>query len=118
MATVAALFGSQLEADKAVSALATRFEDINTRVFENVGGDPAEPDVGYVAGLESSRITAATNPSPGDWFSDLDDEALADFFFEGVRHGGVLVVAETDEARMDDVQALFEEHGGRTSAES
>ncbi|MDX1662504.1 MAG: hypothetical protein R3272_01845 [Candidatus Promineifilaceae bacterium] len=118
MATVAALFDSQLEADRAMSALAAAgYEDIDMRVFEDAAGAPAEPEGGFVMSGATGRLQAYLDPNSGRWFEELDDEAVADFFLNGVQHGGVLVITRPDADDVDAVGAILREHGGRTAEE-
>lgn len=117
MATVASLFGSQAEATEALDALAdTEFADVDTRVFEEVGPNPAEPDVGAIPHLASSRLSGALDPGVGEWFADLDDET-AEFFTQQVRSGGVLLMARVEDERADALESFLQEHGGRTADE-
>lgn len=115
MATVASLFGSQAEATEALDELAeTEFADVETRVFEEVGPNPTEPDVGAIPHLGSGRLSGALDPGVGEWFSDLDDKE-AEFFTQRVRSGGVLVMAKVEDERAGALETFLREHGGRTT---
>jgi hypothetical protein len=117
MATVASLFGSQAKATEALDALAdSEFADVDTRVFENVGPNPAEPDVGAVPHLASSRLSAVLDPRTGEWFEDLDDNE-ADFFIQQVRSGGVLLLAKVEARRAGALESFLHEQGGQTAEE-
>lgn len=120
MKTVASLFETQAEASEAIDALAgTGLEDVEYRVYERnveaegtqvraIGLPSAEPNIG---GSGAVGIF-------GDPGSDLGDEGLADFFRDAVETGrAVLVVAEVEEDRADELERFFRDHGGRTSKE-
>ncbi|MFW6096650.1 MAG: hypothetical protein ACOC9Z_01170 [Chloroflexota bacterium] len=120
MKTVASLFETQAEASEAIDALAgTGFEDIDYRVYERnveaegtqvraIGLPSTEPNIG---GSGAVGIFGG----PGD---DLGDEGLADFFRNAVESGeAVLIVAEVEDDRADDLERFFRDQGGRTSEE-
>ena len=117
MATVASLFGSQAEATAAMDALAkSEFSDVETRIFEEAGPNPAEPDVGAVPHMGSARLSAVLDPGVGEWFDDLGDET-AEFFIQRVRSGGTLLMARVEEERAAALEAFLQEQGGRTAEE-
>lgn len=118
MKTVASLFETQAEATEAIDALdGSGFEDIDYRVYERnveaegtqvraIGLPSAEPNIG---GSGAVGIFGGV----GD---DLGDEGLADFFRDAVETGqAVLVVAEVEDERADELERFFREQGGRTS---
>jgi len=115
MATVASLFGSQAEATRAIDALAgSEFADVETRVIEEVGANPAEPDVGAIPHLGSSRLSGVLDPGLGDWFGDLDDKT-AEFLAQRVQSGGVLLLAKVATDQVDALESLLKEYGGLTA---
>lgn len=117
MATVASLFGSQAEATMAIDALAgSEFADVETRVIEEVGANPAEPDVGAIPNLGSSRLSGVLDPGLGDWFGDLDDET-AGFLARQVQSDGVLLLAKVADDQVDTLESFLKEHGGLTAEE-
>ena len=78
MATVASLFGSQAEATEALDALAeSEFADVDTRVFEQVGTSPGEPEVGALPHLTNGRLSGAMDPGTSEWFDGLSEEYFA-----------------------------------------
>lgn len=118
MTTVASLFETQAEASEAIDALAgTGFEDIDFRVYERnveaegtdvraIGLPTSEPNVGG-----SGAVGIFGGPG-----GEIDDEGLADFYRDAVESGeAVLVVADVEDDRADDLERFFREHGGRTS---
>ena len=115
MSKVVSLFESQAEATRALDALhSSDYESIETEVIEHVreldyGG------TGIVApapNASSGVAGAVTIPNPLQ-DADLDDEEAA-WFAEGVRGGGVLVVAEVDDEAANSVKEILRDHGGRT----
>lgn len=117
MATVASLFGSQAEVTEALDALAeTEFADVETRVFEEVGPNPTEPDVAAVPYLSSGRLSGALDAGLTEWFDDLGDKE-AEFLTQRVRSGGVLVMAKVEDERAGALETFLREFGGRTAEE-
>lgn len=126
MATVAALFGSQEEATKALDAMAgTEFEDVETTVYEpeemTSKGDEGAPEVQIAAhpsvrgGVIPSNIDEVINKPIGE----LSDPAVSDYFAREVeQRGATLVVADVEEERVDDLERFFREHGGQTTEEA
>jgi len=115
MSKVVTLFESQAEATRALDALhSSDYENIETEVIESVreldyrGTGIAAPAPNASTGVAG----AVTIPNPlAD--KDLDDEEAA-WFAEGVRGGGVLVIAEVDDEAAGSVERILRDHGGRT----
>lgn len=113
MTTVASLFESQQEATAALDALAqSEFADIPTEVYENGGEADEDTDVGAVPDPGTSRVLAA--PYDVDLIYGLDQEARS-YFLRKAQQGAVLVLADVEKERVDDLKAFFEEHGGQTA---
>ncbi|HSM54854.1 MAG TPA: hypothetical protein VK879_01765 [Candidatus Sulfomarinibacteraceae bacterium] len=113
MTTVASLFESQQEATAALDALAqSEFADIPTEVYENGGEADEDADVGAVPEPGTSRVLAA--PYDVDLIYGLDQEARS-YFLRKAQQGAVLVLADVEKERVDDLQAFFEAHGGQTA---
>jgi hypothetical protein len=113
MATVASLFGTQLEATRAMDALAkSPFADVETHVYEpeNDNTDIAVPGAGTVLG-------DLVVPFADSEIGDLGEEERA-WFAEGLRGGGTVVVATVDDEQAAELEQFFASHGGRTSREN
>lgn len=125
MATVAALFGSQAEATKALDALVeTQFEDVETTVYEpsQLAGEAGDA----ISGLETSAadtlrgavVTSAAGEIAEGLIGDLDDEEVSDYFVREVKErGAILVVANVDDERAGALEQFFQEQGGQTAEE-
>lgn len=125
MATVAALFGSQAEATKALDALAeSQFEDVETTVYEpsQLAGDAGNA----ISGVETSAadtlragvVSSAAGEIAEGLLADLDDEEVSDYFVREVKeHGAILVVANVDDERATALEQFFQDQGGRTTEE-
>ena len=116
MARIISFFQSQEEATRAVDDLYSGdYEGIETEVIENA----SEIDFGA-----EGIVAPATNASTGVAGAigiptrlediDFDDEKEAAWFAEGVRGGGVLVMAEVDDEDATAVEQVLRNHGGRT----
>lgn len=115
MTRVISLFKSQEEATRALDALHTRdYENIEIEVIDNARGID-ERGSGIVAPAPNASTGVAGTigmPNPLQDI-DLEDEEAA-WFADGVRGGGVLVVAEVDDEGTRSVKKILGEHGGRT----
>lgn len=109
MATVASLFGDQVEATRALDAIANSpFADVEMRVVE-----PALDDggAGAVSGGALQELVAVF---AGNEYPDLDDEAR-EWFIQGLQSGGTVVIAEVEDDRAAELESFFARLGGRTS---
>jgi hypothetical protein len=108
MATVASLFGDQLEATKALDALVdSPFAEVPVRVYE------PELDADVERETAANFVdTAFSDPE----FDDLGTEER-EFFARGFRSGGTLVVAAVDDDQAAALRQFLADFGGRTSLE-
>jgi len=126
MATVAALFGSQGEATKALDAMAgTQFEDVETTVYDqekvtDEGGEGApEVRVAMAPSLRGGVLSTSLGEIVNKPIGELSDPAVSDFFVREVKkRGATLIVATVDDERADALEQFFDEHGGRTTEEA
>lgn len=111
MATVTSLFGTQLEATRALDALASSpFAGVDTRVYEPEHDD----NVGVpAAGTLLGELVA---PFADAELDDIGEEER-EFFIRGYRDGGTVVVATVDDDQARELEQFFAHHGGRTSKE-
>lgn len=118
MATIASLFGSQEDATAALEQL-TQFEfynELETEVIDTfaAGSDTAPGTVGAVVAPETHQVMAPAIPYWPVEGLNLDT-AEAEFFEQGLRGGGVLVLVTGDDQYVRPVRRLLNEAGGRTS---
>jgi len=114
MATVASLFADQAEATRALDAMAhTPFAEVKTRVIE-----PELDDIDGLDDLDSvvgggffDRVLA---PFAANEYPEIDEEAR-EWYAQGLRRGGTVVVAVVDDDRATELERFFVEHGGRTA---
>jgi hypothetical protein len=111
MATVASLFADQAEATRALDAIAdSPFAEVETRVIE-----PALDDTsGVDATLGGQVLQEIIAPFADTELTDLDDEARQ-WYAQGLRSGGTLVVAKVENERAAELEQFFARFGGRTS---
>lgn len=126
MATVAALFGSQAEATKALDAMAgTEFEEVETTVYDQgkvtdtgVEGAP-EVRVATAPSVRSGVLPTTLGDIVNKPIGELSDPAVSDYFVREVeKRGATLVVATVDDERADALESFFDEQGGRTTEEA
>lgn len=111
MATVASLFGTQLEATRALDALASSpFAGVETRVYE------PELDEGVDVPAAATVLGDLVVPFADTEVGDLGEEER-EFFARGYRDGGTVVVATVDDDQAAELERFFARHGGRTSKE-
>jgi hypothetical protein len=120
MTTIASLFESQAEATKALDALAAAdIDDVDIRVIESEDEASQGPSSGTIPALNPAQGPVGAAAPAAGWQglimgSDLEEEE-ADFFIEGVRDGGVLVLVEdVDEEQEETVTQILRDNGGRT----
>jgi hypothetical protein len=120
MARYAALYGSQSEADAALEYISRLpfYKELDIQVIDNTNS--AEGAAVVVPIVQNTG--SYTGNMPGVAIPALVDLGLKDedhrFFADGVRNGGVLVVAETDDdERAALVRRALRESGGRTARE-
>lgn len=120
MTVIASLFESQAEATRALDALAAAdIGDVDTRVIESEEEASQGPSSGTIPALDPAAPGPAGAAAPvAGWQSlimgsDLEEDE-ADFFIQGVRDGGVLVlVREADEEHEETIEQILRENGGR-----
>ena len=115
MSKIVSLFESQAEATKALDVLhASDYENIEAEVIEDAR-DMDYGSTGVVAPAPNASTGVAGVVGIPDPLQDigLDDEEAA-WFAEGVRGGGVLVVAEVDDEDAGSVEKILRDYGGRT----
>lgn len=116
MAKVISLFESQAEATSALDVLyGGDYGNIEIEVIEN-GGETDFGATGVVVPAINSSTGVAGAVGIPDRLDDVDfagDEEAA-WFAEGVRGGGVLVVAEVDDEDASAAEEVLRNHGGRT----
>jgi hypothetical protein len=123
MTKVVGLFGSAQDAEKLLERLQeTRFEDVEVQVIERAGEGGGVAGGVFVAPAPASPSATGANvpvPLPVNFDEGLAgataDASERDFFIDGVRGGGVLVVTESNDELAPEIRQMMEEHNGRVS---
>lgn len=126
MAIVAALFGSQAEATKALDAMVkTEFEDAETTVYEGAeitgdrGDGAPEVELATAPSVRSGVIAGDIGDVVNKPIGELKDPAVSDYFVREVKkRNAALVVADVDADHADDLEAFFRQQGGQTTEET
>lgn len=116
MTRIIGFFDSQEEATRAVDALYSGgYEGVETEVIENADQVDwgAEGIVAPVTNASTGVAGVIGIPTRLENIA-FDNEEEANWFAEGVRGGGVLVVAEVDDEDGTEVERVLRTHGGRT----
>ena len=118
MTTIIALFESEAESTKALDILYQQGIEAEIDVIQHEA-EVIEEGSAVVPTAPNAATNASGLVDMPSRVVDIDfkDEAEAEFFMRGVRNRGVVIVADVDDEHANAVEALFEEYGGRTSAE-
>lgn len=121
MAVVASLFSSQAEASQAIDALAgTPFEDVEVNVYEEgISDDMSDVVVPFGTPGDGTALSGTGPPLIfHQWLTEVGDEALSRFFLDAVENGqGVLLVADVNDERAEELRAFFKQAGGRVAVD-
>jgi len=124
MAIVAGLFDSQADATEAMDRLLREhIPNLDTRVIDR-GSSASSGDVNSVipiipntsGGFSQSGIGAVpfgTGSDKVDWLDNLDEVEQA-FYYEGLKEGASLALAEVDDQDAEKVRQLMRRFGART----
>jgi hypothetical protein len=123
MAKVVSLFGSAQDAEKMLERLQEpRFKDVDVRIIErtaNRGGTGTATATAPAPAAPSGVAANPPAPLPLNFDEGLAgaglDEAERSFFVDGVRGGGVLVVAESSDDVAGEIRQIMAEHNGRVA---
>jgi hypothetical protein len=123
MTKVVGLFGSAQDAERLLEKLQdAHFKDVDVQVIERTAEGGGVTGTTFVApGPPSPAAAGAGVPAalPISFEQGLagatNDAGERSFFIDGVRGGGVLIVAESSDEVAPQIRQMMEEHNGRVS---
>jgi hypothetical protein len=123
MTKVVGLFGSAQDSEKFLERLQdTQFRDVDIQIIERTAAGTGVTGTAFTVPGPASPAAADTGVPAAlpvgfeQGLAGVTNEAgERDFFIDGVRGGGVLIVAESSDEVAPQIRQMMEEHNGRVS---